>query len=60
MNLHQQDEATDDNIPDFLQRRNAVKCMRCLVEVPVEQIGAPERCTDKRCPLKGTGKGVTL
>lgn len=49
-------ESDQDDIPQFLRRRNAVKCMRCLVEVPAEQIGAPSRCVDSRCPLKAIPK----
>lgn len=49
-------ESDQDDIPQFLRRRNAVKCMRCLVEVPAEQIVALPRCGDPRCPLKAIPK----
>lgn len=35
-----------------LGRRDAVLCLRCLVEVPGDKIFEPARCCDGKCPLK--------
>ena len=45
-------EHQETSIPKFLQRRNAVQCLRCRVEVPADKINVPGRCLDTRCPLK--------
>jgi hypothetical protein len=39
------------DIPEFLARRNAVKCLRCKVTVEIEKLDMPNRCADPRCPL---------
>jgi hypothetical protein len=39
-------------LPKFLRRRNAVLCLRCLVEVEADKIFLPARCVDAQCPLK--------
>jgi hypothetical protein len=29
-----------------------VKCERCRVDVPVNKLDLPDRCTDRECPLR--------
>ena len=35
-----------------LEKRPVVKCDRCRVEVDPSKISMPNRCMDRRCPLK--------
>jgi hypothetical protein len=45
-------EHRDTSIPKFLQRRDAVQCLRCRVEVPADKLNVKDRCLDPNCPLK--------
>lgn len=47
--LLNQIDGTD--IPRFLLRRQAVQCLRCMVEIPEGALTVPNRCVDPKCPL---------
>ena len=40
------------NPSPVLGRRDAVLCLRCLVEIEAGKIFIPSRCVDSACPLK--------
>lgn len=48
--LRQSQEPLD--IPRFLQRRDAVLCLRCRTEIEADKVFLPARCVDAKCPLK--------